>query len=77
MMWARLQAAKPWKVSDEVWKRALAISVAGGITIAIVLAAVAWLTLRDEHGVIAGIVAGLGLILFIFFGLLITHDSGN
>ncbi len=59
-------------------RKMLAISVAGGIAIAFVLAAIAWLALGgDEHGVIAGIVAGLGLTVFIFFGLLITRDNSQ
>lgn len=59
-------------------RKMLAISIAGGIAIAIFLAVVAWFALDgDKHGVIAGALAGLGLIIFIFFGLLITRDNNR
>lgn len=53
----------------------LVISVAGGIAIAVVLAVVMWFAVADKRGVIAGILSGVGLIPFIYLGLLTTRSS--
>ena len=58
-------------------RKLVTISVAGGLAIAIALGAIAWFALGETRGVVAGVLAGLGLILFIYFGLLITQDNNK
>jgi len=53
----------------------LAISVVGGIAIATILSVFMGFTVADRRGILAGILSGVGLIPFIYLGLLTTRDG--